>query len=110
MPVQSQAKLDELLQDLRDNPIDARDARQERILAEVLDYLRGLPKASDSACHWFCERAEATTREAAAFLTRLFAFDGRQANDWKERLAGCISNCALCAKTLQAVKCTSRRT
>ncbi|EIN12594.1 hypothetical protein PUNSTDRAFT_118369 [Punctularia strigosozonata HHB-11173 SS5] len=79
-------------------------------MSDVLEYLMGLPKSSDSATHWFCVHAKPVTREAATFLIRLFAFDGRQANEWKERLKDCLTSCALCVKCFQEVKFTSRRT
>ncbi|KAI0269828.1 SEN1 N terminal-domain-containing protein [Gloeopeniophorella convolvens] len=80
-------------------------------MSEVLDYLFKVPTdPSDGAFHWFCQRADPTTREAASFLLRLLAYDSQRVNDWKVRMKGMLRSCCDCVKGLQEAKEASRTT
>ncbi|KAH9042137.1 SEN1 N terminal-domain-containing protein [Lactarius pseudohatsudake] len=53
----------------------------------IFDYLFKVPAAlSDGVYHWFCQRADSVTQEAAIFLIRLFAYDSQRVNDWRARM------------------------
>lgn len=109
MSTSPRTRLDVLLADLRDNPVTASNT-PDKTLGELWSYLMEIPKSADKHYHWFCACADATTREAATFMTRLFAYEARRAEEWKERLALCLSECAQCVQGFQEIKVTSRHT
>ena len=60
--------------------------------------------------HWFCDKADATTIEAATFLIRLFAYDSEEVKRWKEGLQKCVTACVPCVQGLEQQKILSRQT
>jgi len=99
-----------LLKTLRDSPVNTEGA-PDSILGPIYDYLMKSPSASpDGRFHWFCKRAEPTTKEAATFLIRLYAYDSPRVSDWKARFQNCLVGCLECVKGLGEVKISSRST
>lgn len=101
--------VDDLLNDLRDNPAD-NAAATEDVLAKVFKHLTSAPEDSAGRVHWFCNQASQTTVGAASFLLRLYGFNGESVNIWKAGFHRCISNCCFCVQQLEEVKLSSRHT
>ncbi|KAF9454791.1 hypothetical protein P691DRAFT_804153 [Macrolepiota fuliginosa MF-IS2] len=98
-----------LLTKLRDDPVDNSGAT-DRILARIYSYLLAVPKDKTGKLHWFCSLAGSTTNAAAAFLLRLFAYDGQEAETWRGSLHFCLMGCCDCVAEFEKVKKTSRTT
>ncbi len=98
-----------LLAKLRDDPVDNTGATAE-VLGQVYSYLLAVPKHQSGRIHWFCSRAIPVTIEAASFLLRLFAYDGKEAEIWKGNLNSCLTGCCDCVSSLETIKVTSRTT
>lgn len=81
----------------------------DNILQDVYLFLMNLPPLNDEV-HWFCDKADTTTIEAATFLIRLFAYDSEEVKQWKERLQKCVSTCLPCVQGLEQKKILSRQT
>jgi senataxin len=99
-----------LLERLRKEPVGS-EGSTDGIMKIVFDYLFKVPAdPSDDLCHWFCQRADNVTREAATFLIRLFAYDSQRVNDWRKRMNNLLSLCCDCVRGLQEAKRTSQET
>jgi senataxin len=105
----SASDVQSLLKNLRDAPVNTEGALDD-ILAPIYDHLMRVPSASDGCFHWFCERAEPVTIEAAVFLIRLFAYDSPRVEEWKKRFENCVTGCLLCVRGLGELKESSRST
>lgn len=101
--------VDELLNDLRDNPADNAAATEE-VLAKIFKHLTAAPDDAAGRVHWFCNQASQTTVGAASFLLRLYGFNGESVNIWKANFHRCISNCCFCVQQLEEIKLSSRST
>jgi senataxin len=103
-------QVETLLERLRKDPVGS-EGSTDPIMKVVFDYLFKVSEdPSDGAHHWFCQRANNITREAATFLIRLFAYDSRRVDDWKARMRKVISSCCDCVRGLQEAKRTSQQT
>jgi senataxin len=99
-----------LLERLRKEPVGS-EGSTDSILRVIFDYLFKVPAdSSDDLVHWFCQRADSVTREAATFLIRLFAYDSQRVNDWRARMKRLIFSCCDCVRGLQDAKRTSQET
>jgi senataxin len=99
-----------LLERLREEPVGS-EGSTDNILKVIFDYLFKVPADPvDDICHWFCQRADDVTREAATFLIRLFAYDSQRVNDWRVRMNRLLSSCCDCVRGLQDAKRTSQET
>jgi senataxin len=99
-----------LLERLRQEPVGS-EGSTDSVLRVVFDYLFKVPAdSSDDLGHWFCQRADSVTREAATFLIRLFAYDSQRVNDWRARMKKLIFSCCDCVRGLQDAKRTSQET
>lgn len=79
------------------------------IMKGMLDYLFNVPAApSDGVHHWFCQRANSVTRDAATFLIRPFVYDSQQVVDWRVRIITLLTSCCDCVRGLQEAKRTSQ--
>jgi senataxin len=108
--VDAETQVETLLERLRKEPVGS-EGSTDQIMKVVFDYLIKVPENSlDGAYHWFCQRANNTTQEAAAFLIRLFAYDSQRVNEWKARMKKIISSCCECVRALQEAKRTSQET
>jgi senataxin len=96
-----------LLVSLRESPQELEIS--DNILQDVYLYLMNMTFLKDEV-HWFCEKADTTTIEAATFLIRLFAYDSGEVKRWKERLHKCVTTCVLCVQGLEQQKILSRQT
>ncbi len=99
-----------LLERLRNEPIGS-EGSTDSVMKVIFDYLFKVPVApSDGVCHWFCQRADSVTQEAATFLIRLFAYDSQRVEDWRARMKTLLASCCDCVRGLQEVKRTSQET
>ncbi|KAI9443210.1 SEN1 N terminal-domain-containing protein [Lactarius indigo] len=90
-----------LLERLRNEPIGS-EGSTDSVMKVIFDYLFKVPAApSDGVYHWFCQRADTVTQEAAIFLIRLFAYDSPTA---------ILTSCCDCVRGLQEAKRTSQET
>ena len=96
-----------LLVSLRERPQDVEIS--DNILQDVYLYLMNMTLFKDEV-HWFCDKADTTTIEAATFLIRLFAYDSEEVKRWKERLHKCVTTCIPCVQGLEQKKLLSRQT
>jgi senataxin len=96
-----------LLVSLRERPQDVEIS--DNILKDVYLYLMNMTFLKGEV-HWFCDKADTTTIEAATFLIRLFAYDSEEVKRWKERLHKCVTTCVPCAQGLEQKKILSRQT
>lgn len=96
-----------LLVSLRERPQDVDIS--DNILQDVYLYLMNTTLLKDEI-HWFCDKADTTTIEAATFLIRLFAYDSEEVKRWKERLHKCVTFCVPCVQGLEQKKILSRQT
>ena len=96
-----------LLISLREKPQDVEIS--DNILQDVYLYLMNKTFLKDEV-HWFCDKADTTTIEAATFLIRLFAYDSEEVKRWKERLHKCVTSCVPCVHGLEQKKILSRQT
>ena len=98
------------LEHLRNEPVGS-EGSTDSVMKAMVDYLFKVPAApSDGVYHWFCQRADSVTREAATFLIRLFAYDSQRVVDWKARMKTLLSSCCDCVRGLQEAKRTSQET
>lgn len=93
---------------LRDNPADTSAAGRD-VLALITDFLLK-PLSSDAPVHWFCERADKPTIDAATFLLRLHAYNSDVVNSWRQHLTRCLKGCCGCVKGLSEAKTSSKHT
>ncbi|KAH9080551.1 SEN1 N terminal-domain-containing protein [Lactarius deliciosus] len=99
-----------LLERLCNEPIGS-EGSTDSVMKVIFDYLFKVPAApSDGVYHWFCQRADSVTQEAAIFLIRLFAYDSQRVNDWRARMKGILASCCDCVRGLQEAKRTSQET
>lgn len=99
-----------LLERLRNEPIGS-EGSTDSVMKVIFDYLFKVPAApSDGVYHWFCQRADSVTQEAAIFLIRLFAYDSQRVNDWRARMKTILASCCDCVRGLQEAKRTSQET
>ena len=98
-----------LLATLRDHPVNS-EQLDDGILGEVYSYLMDIPSTSSGDLHWFCEKANVTTVDAATFLLRLFAYESDPVKIWKERLQQCLTCCSACVGGLEMAKVDSQTT
>ncbi|KAI0304428.1 SEN1 N terminal-domain-containing protein [Multifurca ochricompacta] len=99
-----------LLERLRKEPVGS-EGSTDNIMKVVFEYLFKVPAdPSDGVYHWFCQRADNVTQEAAAFLLRLFAYDSQRVDDWRTRMKSLMSSCCDCVRELQEAKRTSQET
>lgn len=101
-------KIEDLLNHLRDYPVDSEGATDE-ILTDLYTYLMAI-SPQDGTLHWFCDKATSATREAASFLTRLFAYNSPQSEEWKSRYSQSLSQCCMCAARADYKKHQSKET
>ena len=105
-PTQVQA----LLERLRNDPVGS-EGSTDSVMKVIFDYLFKVPaNPSDGVYHWFCQRADSVTREAATFLIRLFAYDSQRVDDWRARTNTILASCCDCVRGLQEAKRTSQDT
>ncbi|CCM01866.1 uncharacterized protein FIBRA_03937 [Fibroporia radiculosa] len=98
---------------LRESPLAI---PSEATLKLLSDHLLGRPHTTNvfsrPFTHWFCVRADAITRETAAFLIRLHAYND-QSNSvklWRQQFRACLAGCCECVKGFQEAKVTTRHT
>lgn len=104
------ARVKVLLASVRDVPVNTQGA-SDSLLATIYNYLMHVKSDSnDGTLHWFCPRADDLTINAATFLLRLFAYNSRQVELWKERFTTCMSGCCDCVRGLEEAKVTSKDT
>ncbi|KAI0061699.1 hypothetical protein BV25DRAFT_1948064, partial [Artomyces pyxidatus] len=109
-PSDERKQVEALLKRLRDTPIGS-GPETEPIINEVYKFLMQIPACTpDGVFHWFCHRAEETTREAAAFLLRLFAYNSPRVEAWKTRMKSTLAACCDCVEGLQKAKIMSQDT
>ena len=103
-------QIETLLERLRNEPVGS-EGSTDQVMKVIFGYLIEVPEDSlDGAYHWFCQRANNVTQEAAAFLIRLFAYDSQRVDEWKARMKKIVSSCCDCVRALQEVKRTSQQT
>ncbi len=103
-------QLQALLERLRHEPIGS-EGSTNNAMKVILDYLFKVPVTpSDGVYHWFCQRADSVTQEAATFLIRLFAYDSQRVDDWRLRMKTFLASCCDCVRGLQEAKRTSQET
>jgi senataxin len=103
-------QVETLLERLRKEPVGS-EGSTDQIMKVVFDHLIKVPgDPLDGTYHWFCQRANNVTQEAAAFLIRLFAYDSQRVDEWKARMKVIISSCCDCVRALQEAKTTSQET
>lgn len=106
----SQKQLQELLDGLRDRPVNSEEC-SEATLKTIYDYIVSRPlNRSDKLLHWFCDRAGPTTIAAASFSLRLFAYSSGEVAIWKNTFRKCVSKCPDCVRGLEVAKVESRKT
>ena len=101
-------RVETLLATLRDQPVNS-EQLDDGVLGEVYSYLMDIPSFSGDL-HWFCEKADIITVDAATFLLRLFAYDSDPVVVWKERLHRCLTCCSSCVRGLETAKLVSQTT
>lgn len=94
---------------LYNDPVDNSGAT-DQMLAQLYSYLSAVPNDGKGKLHWFCSRADPTTVGVASFLLRLFAYDGNEAETWREHLHKCLLKCCDCIAQFEIIKRTSRTT
>jgi len=94
---------------LYNDPVDNSGAT-DQMLARLYSYLSAVPSDGKGNLHWFCSRADSTTVGVASFLLRLFAYDGNEAETWREHLHKCLLKCCDCIAQFEIIKRTSRTT
>ncbi|KAF8270773.1 SEN1 N terminal-domain-containing protein [Lactarius quietus] len=98
------------LERLRNEPVGS-EGSTDSVMKDIFDYLFKVPATpSDGVYHWFCQRADNVTREAATFLIRLFAYDSQRVDDWRARMKNILTSCCDCVRGLQEAKRTSQET
>ncbi|THV05327.1 hypothetical protein K435DRAFT_774010 [Dendrothele bispora CBS 962.96] len=104
-------RLKSQLEKLRDFPVDSEQLSND-VLGEIYDYLIKICESNPKSIHWFCDKAENTTVEAATFLLRLFAYSDANVKvlKWKSVYDDCLNGCAGCALGLERVKISSKDT
>ena len=102
-------RVETLLTTLRDKPVNS-EQLDDGVLGEVYSYLMDIPSTSSGDLHWFCEKADIITVDAATFLLRLFAYDSDPVDVWKERLQQCLTCCSSCVGGLETAKVVSQTT
>jgi hypothetical protein len=103
-------QVETLLERLRKEPVGS-EGSTDQIMKVVFDYLINVPEDPlGGTYHWFCQRADNVTQEAAAFLIRLFAYDSQRVDKWKACMKKIIFSCCDCVRALQEVKRTSQQT
>lgn len=104
------ARVKDLLARVRDVPVNTQGA-SDSLLATIYTYLMHVkPDPKDGTLHWFCPRADDLTINAATFLIRLFAYNSRQVELWKQKFDTCMSGCCDCVRGLEEAKVTSKAT
>lgn len=98
-----------LLATLRDKPVNS-EQLDDGVLGEVYSYLMNVPSTSSGELHWFCEKADSVTIDAATFLLRLFAYESDPVDIWKKRLQQCLTCCPSCVGGLEIAKVDSQTT
>lgn len=103
-------KVEELLKDLRDNPIGTNDPNCNSALGTCSSLLFSLtyPDSPPLAPHWFCDKSPPVAVEAATFLLRLHAY--MKADDWRSRLASVLKGCVACVRGYSEAKARSDET
>jgi len=102
-------RVETLLATLRDEPVNS-EQLDDGVLGEVYSYLMDIPSTSSGDLHWFCERADTITIDAATFLLRLFAYKSDPVDVWKRRLQQCLTCCSSCVGGLETAKVISQTT
>lgn len=102
-------RVETLLATLRDKPVNSEEL-DDGILGEVYSYLMDIPSTSSGELHWFCEKADNITVDAATFLLRLFAYNSDSVNIWMERFQQCLTCCPLCVGGLERAKADCKTT
>ena len=109
-PTNDVAKLKTLLATLRNNPVNTTDG-SDSLLAPIFIYLMKIPPSTtDKSLHWFCDRADQLTVDAATFLVRLFAYNSTRVDEWKKKFRICLNGCPSCVKSFGEIKISSRHT
>lgn len=103
------SNLEELLEALRIVPADS-NAVGDEILAAMYGHLLQKNPRPTGDVHWFCEKADSVTKEAAAFSLRLFAYNSDRVDQWKMVLHDCVSCCAHCGAAFENGKIIWRNT
>lgn len=102
-------RIQTLLTTLRDNPVNS-EQLDDGVLSEIYSYLMDIPSTSSGDLHWFCEKADTITVDAATFLLRLFAYESDLIKIWKEKLQQCLTCCSSCVEGLEMAKVDSQTT
>lgn len=97
-----------LLATLRDHPVNS-EQLDDGVLGEVYSYLMDISSTSGDF-HWFCEKADIVTVDAATFLLRLFAYESDPVEIWKKKLQDCLTRCSACVGGLEVAKVDSQTT
>ncbi|EGN98396.1 hypothetical protein SERLA73DRAFT_109860 [Serpula lacrymans var. lacrymans S7.3] len=104
------SKVKTLLATLRDTPVNTTDG-SDSLLAPIFVYLMKVQASpNDKTLHWFCDRADQLTIDAATFLIRLFAYNSVRVDEWKKKFQVCLEGCSKCVKGFGEVKVSSRHT
>ncbi|KAF8798795.1 hypothetical protein BYT27DRAFT_6878132 [Phlegmacium glaucopus] len=102
-------RIEKLLATLRDEPVNS-EQLDDGVLGEVYSYLMDIPSTSSGDLHWFCEKVNIITIDAATFLLRLFAYNSDPVEVWKKRLQQCLTCCSSCVGGLETAKVVSQTT
>ena len=102
-------RIQTLLTTLRDNPVNS-EQLDDGVLGEIYSYLMDIPSTPSGDLHWFCEKADAITVDAATFLLRLFAYESDLVKIWKKKLQQCLTCCSSCVGGLEIAKVDSQMT
>ena len=102
-------RIQTLLTTLRDNPVNS-EQLDDGVLGEVYSYLMDIPSTPSGDLHWFCEKADIITVDAATFLLRLFAYESDLVKIWKKKLQQCLACCPSCVGGLEMAKVDSQTT
>jgi senataxin len=103
----TRTEIEKLLITLRDAPVDTEGASDVAVLAPIYDFLMNIPQSAGGGFHWFCDKCDALTVEAATFLIRLFAYSSSRVDAWKQRFEGCLNGCSGCVEGFENAKYTS---
>ena len=102
-------RIQSLLTTLRDNPVNS-EQLDDGILGEIYSYLMDIPSTPSGDLHWFCEKADTITVDAATFLLRLFAYESDLVKAWKKKFQICLTCCSSCVGGLEMAKVDSQTT
>jgi senataxin len=102
-------RIQSLLTTLRDNPVNS-EQLNDGVLGEIYSYLMDIPSTPSGDLHWFCEKADIITVDAATFLLRLFAYESDLVIIWKKKFQQCLTCCSSCVGGLEVAKVDSQTT